>query len=955
MEFRILGPLQAWHAGMAVPLGGPRHRALLAVFLVHAGEVVSSAKLIHALWGDVPPRTAASMLHVRVAELRRALSAGRAERDDDVLTRGSGYLVRVGRDDLDARRFEQLAAAGRQALAGADHQGARAVLGEALALWRGPALADVADASFAQAEIARLEALRLQALEDRLEADLALGADGDVIVELEGLVNDHPLRERFWCQLMLAMYGAGRQGEALRAFQSVRTLLVERLGIEPGVELQDLHAAILRQDPDLTVFGRSIAPAAPPNNLPASFTSFVSREQELAEVRALLRVRRLVTVTGVGGAGKSRLTLEAARAGLTDHPDGTWLVEMAALAQPELVPQTVATVVGVREHPRHSLVDLLSDRLRSAQALLVLDNCEHLVDEVAELVGRLLEACPRLRILVTSRERLGITGEVLLPLSGLAVPPQDAVTADTIRRSDAARLFTERAAAVRPGFRLADTATATAVAQVCQRLDGLPLAIELAAARVNALAIGQIAARLDDRFQLLAQGSRTAMPRHQTLRAVVEWSYGLLDEPERRLFDRLSVFAGGFTLEAAETVCADDAVADLLARLVDKSLVATDSAGAYGRYRMLETLRAYAMDRCRERGEIAELRDRHGAFFLSLAGPSSVAVRGQKQPAWLERLESDHGNLRAALAWALERNRAATAVGLAGVLYPFWDLRGHYTEGRSWLTRALSAEGEVPPVARVRALLGVATLAVIQGDLQQATAACEQALELSHRVDDPAGFAHALQHLGFGALHRGDLGLAVALLEESLRNARAANHRWLEGWSLLFLATEAVGRSAHDRAARLAAESESVLRAVDDPEGLAWALSIRATATWLHGDRAAAAGPLRESLQSFQSLGALWGLSLDVLVVGLFAGRRGDYEHGTALLSASEAMRRSIGAALLPFVKTWLEAAVTEARAALGGGTFAHAWQSGQTLSPDDAVTKAVRELDLAADARDRP
>jgi tetratricopeptide (TPR) repeat protein len=329
-------------------------------------------------------------------------------------------------------------------------------------------------------------------------------------------------------------------------------------------------------------------------------------------------------------------------------------------------------------------------------------------------------------------------------------------------------------------------------------------------------------------------------------------------------------------------------------------------------------------------------------------------VRGRKQPAWLDRLETEHGNLRAALAWALERGLAATAVGLAGALYPFWDLRGHYTEGRSWLARALTAEGEVPPVARVRALLGMATLAMIQGDLRQATAACEQALELSRRADDPAGFAHALQHLGFGALHRGELDLAATLLEESLRNARAADHRWLEGWSLVFLATEAVGRAGYERAARLAVESESVLRRVNDPEGLAWALSIRATATWRQGDRSAAVGSLRESMRSFQSLGGLWGLSLDLLIVGLFAGVRGDHERATALLGASEALRESIGAALLPFVKTWLDAAVTEARAALGGA-FDRMWQSGRALSPDDAVAEAERELCLAHGTRDAP
>ena len=343
------------------------------------------------------------------------------------------------------------------------------------------------------------------------------------------------------------------------------------------------------------------------------------------------------------------------------------------------------------------------------------------------------------------------------------------------------------------------------------------------------------------------------------------------------------------------------------------------------------------------------LRDRHGAFYLAFAGSAGAAVGGHKQPAWLERLETEHGNLRAALAWALEQGDTATAVPLAGSLYPFWNLRGHYTEGRRWLDQALAAEGAVPPAARMRALVGAATLAVIQGDLHQATIACEQAAELSQRVDDPTGLAHALRHLGFAALHRGELDLAVTLLEESLRHARAAHHRWLEGWSLVFLAVEAIGSARYDRAATLAAECESVLRTVNDPEGLAWALTIRGSALWRIGDSVAAAGPLREGMRTFQSLRGQWGLSLGLLLSGLVAGARGDHEQLTVLLSASETLRASIGAALLPFVKTWLDDAITQASATLDTTTFDRAWQAGHTTTPDHAVTEAMRELDYAA------
>ena len=449
-------------------------------------------------------------------------------------------------------------------------------LREALALWRGPPLPDVADEPFAQAEIARLDALYLQALEDRLDADLAKGLHGDAIVELEACVAKHPLRERFWCQLMLAQYRAGRQGEALQTYQTVRALLIERLGVEPGKELRELHSAILGQDRALEPL--TPVPGEPPNNLPRQLATFIGRAWELTEIQELLQRGRLVTLVGVGGAGKSRLALEAATNSLLQFPDGTWLVELAALAQPGLVARTLASVLGVHEHPEWPLVDLVAEHLRTAKTLLVLDNCEHLLDEVAALAQRLLQSCSRLSILATSRERLGITGELLRPVSGLAVPEPDADDASEIGDADASRLLVERAAAVRPGFRL-DHRTAAAVAQICRQLDGLPLAIELAAARVNALEVEQIASRLDDRFRLLDHGDRTALARHRTLRAVVDWSYGLLSSAERRLFDRAAVFIGGFTLVAAEAICAEpdgDAIANVISRLVDKSLILSE-------------------------------------------------------------------------------------------------------------------------------------------------------------------------------------------------------------------------------------------------------------------------------------------------------------------------------------------------------------------------------------------
>lgn len=814
----------------------------------------------------------------------------------------------------------------------------------------------MADELFAQAEIARLEALRLQALEDRLDADLALGRHGDAVIELEALVAEHPLRERFWGQLMLAQYRSGRQGEALRTYQAVRALLVERLGVEPGSELRRLHAAVLDQDRTLELL--TPVPGEPPNNLPRQLATFIGREWELAEIRELWRRGRLITLVGVGGAGKSRLALEAAANSLLEFPGGTWLVELAPLTQPGLVVQTLASMLGVREHPERPLVDLVAEHLSKAQALLVLDNCEHLIDEVATLAHRLLQSCARLSILATSRERLGLTGELLRPVSGLGVPGPGADEASEVGDADASRLLVERAAAVRPGFRL-DQNTAAAVAQICRQLDGMPLAIELAAARVNALEVEQIAGRLDDRFRLLDHGERTALPRHQTLRAVVDWSYELLSAAERRMFDRATVFIGGFTLAAAEAVCAEpdeeDAVPSLLSRLVDRSLILSEhTATARGRYRVLETLRIYGLERLHEREEVTRVRDRHAGYFLSLAEVAGEALRGPEQAKWLSRAEAEHGNFRAALQWSLERGAAETAARLAGSLYALWDLHGYYSEGRGWLAQVLATDHQLPPGVRARALLGSATLAVIQGDLEQAAGACEEAAALCQQTGDPAGLAHALQYLGFGAIFADDLQSAVALLQESLSNARIAGDGWLEAWALIFLAAAALGRGAYSEAASLASACEVALLGVGDPECMAWALLAGAMANLSSGDQAGAVAPLLKALGSFQGLGALWGLSLGLFVTAQSAGMRGDQRRQTLLLSASERLRVSVGAGQFPFVAAWLDAAIAGARAVLGEEAFDRAWRTGQALPLDAAVAEAMRELD-ATESRSVP
>ena len=580
IEFRLLGPLEASRAGERLDVPGAKPRALLAVLLLHVGEVVSTDRLIDALWAERPPRTAANTLQAHVAVLRRALGP------EVVLTRPPGYVLRRDRTSLDCDRFEERAREGRAALAG-DPARASELLASALSLWRGPALADFAYESFAQAEAARLEQLRLAALEDRIDAELALGGHGALVPELERLLSEHPLRERPASQLMLALYRGGRQAEASRVFHGIRARLMDELGIEPQPALRGLHQRILEQD-------SALERSRPDHNLPAELTSFVGRERELEEIRMLLRESRLLTLTGVGGSGKTRLALRVARQELDRYRDGIRLVELAPLADPALLAGALAAALGVRQQDG-SPTDALVRALDASEWLMVLDNCEHLIDACAELAHTLLRRCERLRILATSREPLRIAGEVTWPVPGLDSPA-------------ASELFLERGTAVRPGLVLGP-ADAEAVAVICQQLDGIPLAIELAAARMRALTPQDILSRLDDRLRLLTGGSRDAAERQQTLRATIDWSHDLLGDEERVLFRRLSVFAGGWTGAGAEAVCGDkrlpsDRILAILCDLVEKSLVVADR-GPSGttRYRLLETIREYARKQLHRTGE----------------------------------------------------------------------------------------------------------------------------------------------------------------------------------------------------------------------------------------------------------------------------------------------------------------------------------------------------------------
>jgi predicted ATPase/DNA-binding SARP family transcriptional activator len=565
-EVRILGPVEAVaNDGRVLSLGGPRQRALLALLALEPGRAVSADELAEELWAGEPPAGAAKTLRSYVSRLRSVVGAELVE------ARAGGYRIELQREQVDAHRFELLFRQGHEALVRAAAGIAAERLHAALALWRGAALADVARDGALAVEARRLDELRLVCLEQRIEADLALGRNVELIPELERLVHEEPMRERLWRQLVLAYYRTERQAEALRTYRRVRELLVLRLGIEPGDELKDLERAVLRQDVAL------VSRPEERHNLPHEATSFVGRERELKELQALLRIHRLITLTGIGGAGKTRLGLRAAAAQTQAFSGGVWLVDLTSLFDPALVARTAAVVVGAPD--RHARTDLeaLVAHLRKAETLLVLDNCEHLLAACAEIAMALLRGCPNVRILAMSRSPLSVAGEHEYAVDPLPVPAQTA-RRDELTGSPAVQLFLDRGRAVRRDVASADDHLPL-VADICRELDGLPLAIELAAARAKALSLEEIADRISDRFRFLRAWKRVTDSRHQTLQATIDWSYDLLSEDERALLRQLSVFTGGFTLDAvAETCCGGDGdqATELVERLVDASLVVAE-------------------------------------------------------------------------------------------------------------------------------------------------------------------------------------------------------------------------------------------------------------------------------------------------------------------------------------------------------------------------------------------
>jgi non-specific serine/threonine protein kinase len=682
-------------------------------------------------------------------------------------------------------------------------------------------------------------------------------------------------------------------------------------------------------------------------------TSFIGREEEINEIKRLLMESRLLTLAGAGGSGKTRLAIRVASDVRSMFNDGVWWIELAVLVDPKLVPQAAAKVLRVREAPNQTLSETLTNALRSRRILIVLDCCEHLLDACAQLAEHLLKACPDLKILATSREVLGIAGERVFHIPTMSAPDPNLVRPSDFLAYDAVCLFVERAATLKPDFGLTNQ-NALAIGQLCHGLDGIPLAIELAAARVQALKVEQIAERLDDRFQLLTGGSRTALPRHQTLRATIDWSYELLSDCERMILQRLSVFTGGWSAAAAESVCAGgeiqlEDVLDLLSQLASKSLVLAERRpGEEARYRMLETIREYTAEKLTEAGEEAVVRDRHLDFFVMLAEEAEPQLFRPVQVYGLNRLEAEHENLRAAAAWSLERKAATSALRLVGALSWFWSTRGHYREAREFSSQILSSPIAMERTAARAKALSIAGIAQwVLGIKADVRPLLEEALDIATEIGDKAIIAWSRVFLGTVISTHDDYREGQSLIEEGLEECRALGSAGLNGvgFALSFLGDGAFYQSDYQRAQELYEKSVDVLREVRDLNLLAYPLRRLGHMARYLGDLERAAKGCQESLSLNMKLGHKQAVAACVSGLACVALARGEALAAAQLFGAVERQLERIGVSLMPADSVEFERNVALARDQLGEAVFAAAWAEGRTMTIEQAVEQA-RALD---------
>ena len=865
MEFSILGGLEVRTGTAEVSVRRGLPRTVLVALLLRPGKTLSSDFLIDLLWGDDPPRNPANALQIQISYLRKTLGGAEPGGSSLLETRAGGYALVVDRDRIDACRFDDAVKRFvplEKLLHLHDYTGALEAVDGALKIWRGDPLEDVGGMEFALGETTRLDELRWAAMERRIELLLRLGRHSEAVGDLADLVRRLPLRERFRVQLVLALYRSGRQGDALRAYEDARRTLAEELGIDPGSELRELEQAVLQQDPALDwvalddVIGKQPSAVTVPEpapsgsrhngHVPVPLSRIIGRDVELTRLDDLLERHRALTLTGPAGAGKTRLAIDIA----VRQARPVWYVDLSPIDDPGLVAPSVAGGMGVTVSPGDDPVQAIAATMATHEGLLVLDTCEHLVAAVAQLASAVLHAAPGVRVLATSRRPLGLSGEFAWPVPPLDLPAPDATTASDITSHAAVTLFVERATAVRPELEI-DDAVARHIAAVCIALDGLPLAIELAAARSDVLSPEALRTRLEDRFGLLVDGGTDAAERQQTLRKAIDWSFELLAEDQRAFFARLGAFAGTFDLDAALTIAGSDldAPLDLLASLVKQSMV---SRTGQDRYRLLDTLRAYALDVLADL-DADDSRERHADYYVDLAERGEIFIRGHDQLLWLDRFRNDINNFRAALEWSLFTGDTARAARLAGALAWFWTLNGMLTEAIRHLERLIAIE-EVPAATRARCLWGYALLAASLGQLATARDAGYQAADLARSCGDDAGTAYGLN--------------AAAVAE----------------WAL----------GQHQRSFELHAEAILLLEKIDDPWGLAVCKVLQARTLF---DQAApsAGGVAREGVDNARRAGDLHVLGIGLTQIAQIAIAEDDYTAAIAAATEALALQEQIG------------------------------------------------------------
>ncbi|MGH4002404.1 MAG: BTAD domain-containing putative transcriptional regulator [Pseudonocardiaceae bacterium] len=961
VEFRLLGDIEARIDDRVVDIGHARQRCVLVALLIEANRPVSADQLVEHVWADRLPHRPHSALSAYVSRLRQVLAAT----DEVRITRQSGgYVLTIDPMAVDLHRFLYLI---RQARTADRSQDAAVLFAQALELWRGQAFATL-DTPWINTVRDALEVERLAAELDHNDLELRRGHHTELLSNLSTRAAAHPLDERLAGQLMLALYRRGRQADALEYYQELRLRLADELGIDPSPPLQQLYQQILIADQALAIPLTSAATPERVGNLPAEVASFVNRRQEIAEVTRLLSAARLVTLTGVGGVGKTRLALRVAADLRPAFTDGVWVIELARVNDPAMVAHTVVDALGVRDQSPRRPLAVLTEYLRERRMLLLLDNAEHLLDVCAALVDELLRAASGVRILVTSRQPLRVAGEHVLAVAPLSVPDssltlsaeagtqeagtQEVGTQEAGAQFAAMTLFADRAATTVSGGFAITQGNQAAVAQLCHRLDGIPLAIELAAARLRSLSPAQLLSRLDDRFQLLTTGHRTALPRQQTLRATVDWSFDLCSPQEQRLWMRVSVFAGSFGLEAAEDVCSGEGLAaedvlDVLDGLVDKSVLIREEHSEVVRYRLLETLRQYGQHKLRAAGEETPPRRRHADWYLRLTEQGEQEWFGPHQMTWFTSLRVEHANLRTAFDFCLTTpGKTQNGLRMAAALCFYWIACGLVREGRHWLDRALTLASE-PSRARAKALWVNGWIMITQGDLPEGESTLRECQDLARQLGDEIALAHAMHKLGLTTLFGGNMSHGVTLMEDALARFRALG----ELNSIVVMAQAQLAMTSSfegdvDHLVELCREARTICEAHGERWALSATLYALARVEWRRGQLGQATAYARESLRIKQIFNDIVGIVLLVEQLAWIAATSGEEKRAAVLLGAAHRIWPTVGLSL--FGSKYHIAAHEEcearARRTLGNLLFETAFRYGTDLTLAQTVAYALDE-----------